>query len=260
MRALILAAGRGSRMGSLTGDRPKCFVELQGRPLIERQIAALRRGGAHEIGVVRGYRAETINFAGLSFFDNLRWSETNMVMSLATAASWLRSWPVIVSYADIFYRSELVRGLVAAPGELVISYDRAWRQLWSRRFADPLADAETFRIDRAGRLLEIGGKTSRVEEIEGQYMGLLKFSPVAWHGVERLLNSLESSTRDRLDMTGLLRRLLEKDVAIDTFATDGQWGEIDNPEDVAVYDEMVRGGELVLEDVPSEVKATAPRA
>ncbi|PYK48280.1 MAG: nucleotidyl transferase, partial [Verrucomicrobia bacterium] len=61
MRALILAAGRGSRMGDLGDDRPKCLIELQGRPLIERQITALRRSGVEEIGVVRGYRAEMID-------------------------------------------------------------------------------------------------------------------------------------------------------------------------------------------------------
>ena len=132
MRAIILAAGRGSRMGPL-GGRPKCLVELAGKPLIERQIAALRRGGVDQIGVVRGYRAETIDFPGLSYFTNERWAETNMVMSLAAAAPWLRSEPVIVSYGDIFYRSELVRSLVHAPGQLVISYDRGWRALWSRR-------------------------------------------------------------------------------------------------------------------------------
>ncbi|MFZ0923968.1 MAG: phosphocholine cytidylyltransferase family protein, partial [Candidatus Acidiferrales bacterium] len=162
MRAIILAAGRGSRMGPLGEGRPKCLVELEGKPLIARQIAALRRGGADEIGVVRGYRAELIDFPGLSFFTNERWAETNMVMSLVAAASWLRLSPVIVSYADIFYRSELVRGLAGAPGPLVISYDRAWRGLWNRRFTNPLADAETFCIDKAGQLLEIGGKTKRV--------------------------------------------------------------------------------------------------
>src|SRR5579862_1491970 len=107
MRAVILAAGRGSRMGNLGGDRPKCLVELGGRPLIERQIASLRRGGVDEIGVVRGYRADMIDLAGLSYFANERWAETNMVMSLVAAAAWLRSGPLIVSYADIFYRSEL---------------------------------------------------------------------------------------------------------------------------------------------------------
>jgi len=249
MRAVILAAGRGSRLGHLGADRPKCLVKLGGTSLIERQITALRRGGVEEIGVVRGYRAEMLDFPGLSFFANLRWAETNMVMSLATAAAWLRSGPVIVSYGDIFYRSELVRGLAAAPGALVITYDRAWRRLWTRRFADPLADAETFRVDAAGQLLEIGGKTTRIEDIEGQYMGLFKFTPSAWSAVEALLGTLDAPIRNRLDVTGLLRRLLAgKVLPISTFPTDGQWGEIDNPEDVALYEAMAREGELFLED------------
>ena len=55
--------------------------------------------------------------------------------------------------------------------------------------------------------------------------------------------------RNRLDVTGLLRRLLAgKQIPISTFGTDGQWGEIDNPEDVALYQNMVRDGELLLED------------
>jgi L-glutamine-phosphate cytidylyltransferase len=258
MRAVILAAGRGSRMGDLGDDRPKCLVKLEGRPLIERQIAALRHAGVNEIGIVRGYRAEMIDFPDISYFTNERWAKTNMVMSLAAAGPWLRSGPVIVSYADIFYRRELVRGLAGAPGQLVISYDRAWRRLWTRRFANPLADAETFRIDATGRLLEIGGKTTRIEDIEGQYMGLLKFTPPAWIAVERLLSTLEVPIRDRLDVTGLLRRLLtEKELPIGTFGTDGQWGEIDNPEDVALYEKMARDGELLLEDVLPATETTA---
>src|ERR1700677_5101455 len=122
MRGLILPAGRGSRMGALGDDRPKCMVELNGRPLLDRQIAALRRGGVNEIGIVRGYRAEILNFPGLSYFDNPRWSQTNMVMSLTAAASWLRAGPVIVSYAYIFYRGEVVRALAQEPGALVISF------------------------------------------------------------------------------------------------------------------------------------------
>jgi choline kinase len=252
MRAIILAAGRGSRMGQLGGDRPKCLVELEGQPLIARQIAALRRGGVDQIGVVRGYRAETIDFPGLRYFSNERWAETNMVMSLAAAAPWLRAGPVIVSYADIFYRGELVRGLAGAPGQLVIAYDRDWRELWTRRFADPLADAETFRIDAAGQLLEIGGKTTRIEDIQGQYMGLFKVTPPAWSAVEELLATLDAAVRDRLDVTGLLRRLLAaREVPIGTFGADGQWGEIDNPEDVALYRNMVRDGELVLDECRS---------
>lgn len=247
MRAIILAAGRGSRMGQLGDERPKCLVEFVGKPLIERQVAALRAGAAQAVGVVRGYRAEMIELPNLTYFHNERWAETNMVMSLATAAEWLNAGPVIISYADIFYRHELVRELAAASGDIVITYDRAWRSLWSRRFVDPLADAETFRADASGRLIEIGNKASSIDEICGQYMGLLKFTPHGWRDVEALLATLDAQTRDRLDMTGLLQRLLRQNVAIETIGTDGQWGEIDNPSDLALYECMTKHGELLLE-------------
>jgi choline kinase len=255
MRAVILAAGRGSRLRHLGSDRPKCLVELLGEPLVARQIAALRRGGMDEIGMIRGYRAEMIDFPGATYFSNERWAETNMVMSLAEASAWLRSGPVIVGYGDIFYRCELVRRLATAPGALVITYDRNWRQLWTRRFADPLADAETFRLDAAGRLLEIGGKTAEIEDIQGQYMGLFKFTPPAWSIVETLLQSLDPAVRDCLDVTGLLRRLLqENQLPITTLATDGQWGEIDCPEDVQLYEQMVKEGSLQIESTLSGVE------
>jgi L-glutamine-phosphate cytidylyltransferase len=247
MRAIILAAGRGSRMGQLGEDRPKCLVDFGDKPLIERQIAALRSGGAQAIGVVRGYRADMIEFPGLTYFHNARWFETNMVMSLAAAAEWLKTGPAIISYADIFYRGELVRQLASAAGDLVVTYDRAWRSLWNRRFVDPLTDAETFEVDGSGRLVEIGNKTKQIEKIKGQYMGLLKFTPLAWRHVESLLAMLDAPTRDRLDMTGLLKRLLGSNVAINTVATDGQWGEIDNPDDLTLYERMVQDGELKLE-------------
>ncbi len=247
MKAIILAAGRGSRMGEAGDERPKCMVSLAGRPLLERQVAALRAGGAEAVGVVRGYRAEMIDLGGITYFHNPRWPETNMVMSLSRAAEWLAADPVVVSYADIFYPGTIVRGLAEAPGDLVISYDRNWRDLWTRRFADPLEDAETFRVDESGRLLEIGGKARSLEEIRGQYMGLLKFTPPAWREIEVLLAELDAQTRDRLDMTGLLRRLLARDFPVGTLATSGQWGEIDNQTDLALYERMVKSGELILE-------------
>src|SRR5437879_5073240 len=158
MHAIILAAGRGSRLGALGDGRPKCLVELSGKPLVERQVAALGRCGVSEIGIVRGYRAHMIQLPGVTYFENPRWSETNMVASLCAAAPWLRDGPVVVSYADIFFRHELVRALVDAQDDLAITYDPDWRTLWTRRFAEPLSDAETFRADASGRLIEIGGK------------------------------------------------------------------------------------------------------
>jgi choline kinase len=247
MRAVILAAGRGSRLGPHTEDRPKCLVELADKPLLSRQIAALRGGGVSTIGIVRGYLANRINIEGVTYFENPRWADTNMVMSLVAAASWLGSDSVVISYADIFYGRDIVRSLAASAGDLVVAYDRGWRSLWTRRFVDPLSDAETFRTDAQGNLIDIGRRTTQIDDIEGQYMGLLKFTPAAWRAVEAVLAGVDAKTRDAMDMTTLLRRLLDSGFPISTVGISGQWGEIDSSDDLELYEKMIRDGDLCLE-------------
>jgi choline kinase len=248
MRAVILAAGRGSRLGPLSEDRPKCLVEFAQQPLIRRQIAALRGGGVTTIGIVRGYLGNMINIEDAVYFENPRWAETNMVMSLAAAKTWLQSDAVVVSYADIFYGRDVVRDVVASSGDLVVAYDRGWRSLWTRRFDDPLSDAETFRTDAGGNLLDIGRRTTQIDEIEGQYMGLLKFMPPAWRAVEAVLAAVDAKTRDAMDMTTLLRALLDSGFPVGTVAIAGKWGEIDSSDDLELYEKMIREGELCLEN------------
>ena len=85
MKAIILAAGRGSRMKDLTDERPKCLVELRGKPLLEWQLEALREAGINEIAIVTGYKRELLVNRGLTEFHNPRWAETQMVSSLACA-------------------------------------------------------------------------------------------------------------------------------------------------------------------------------
>lgn len=224
MRAVILAAGRGSRMGDLTADRPKCLVELAGRPLIAWQIDALTRAGVGEIGIVRGYKGDRLAAYGARRFDNPRWAETNMVVSLIAAEEWLSEAPIIVSYADIVYGPGTVEALVSAqPAPIAVSYDKDWLWLWRRRFADPLSDAESFRM-ADGRIVDIGRRVTNLREIEGQYMGLLRFQPEGWRAVRNLLDSLSTAEIGKLDMTSLLRRLIERGEAISGVAATGRWG------------------------------------
>jgi choline kinase len=248
MRAVILAAGRGSRMGALAEDRPKCLVELAHKPLIQRQIAALRAGGVSTIGIVRGYLGHMIDIQDVTYFENPRWAETNMVLSLVAATTWLQADSVVISYADIFFRSGIVRDLIASAGDLVVAYDRSWRSLWARRFADPLSDAETFRTDARGNLIDIGKRTTQIDDIEGQYMGLLKFTPKAWRTVEAVLAVVDAKTRTAMDMTTLLRALLGSGFPISTVGIAGQWGEIDSATDLELYEKMIKEGDLCLEN------------
>jgi choline kinase len=236
MKAIILAAGRGSRMKNLTDEKPKCLVEVRGRSLLEWQLKALREAGLNDIAIVTGYQRELLAHRGLVELHNPRWATTNMVSSLACAAEWLESEPCVVSYSDIFYDASAVTAMVNCPAKLAITYDANWLELWQKRFGDPLLDAETFRLNKDGSLAEIGNKPKSIEEIEGQYMGLLRFTPIGWGEVVRIRDDLNATVRDRMHMTGTLQKVIEAArVSIAAHPYQGIWGEVDNTADLAIY-------------------------
>ncbi|MDS4013418.1 MAG: phosphocholine cytidylyltransferase family protein [Candidatus Accumulibacter sp.] len=236
MRAIILAAGRGSRMKHLTDERPKCLVVFREKALLDWQLEALRTAGICEIAIVTGYKRELLLDRGLVEFYNPRWAETNMVSSLACAESWLKAEPCIVSYSDIFYTPAAVRSLIECNAKLAVTYDPNWLELWTRRFGDPLLDAETFRLSEKNTLLEIGNRPTSVDEVQGQYMGLLRFTPQGWSEVERIRGDLTQEQRDRMHMTGTLQKVVEgQRLTITALPYRGEWGEIDSIEDMAAY-------------------------
>jgi len=236
-RGVILAAGRGSRLGGLTDARPKCLVPLAGRPLLHWQLDGFRAAGVTDVTVVRGYRKEML--AGdFHTLDNPDWERTNMVATLLRADEILRSGPTLVSYSDIVYRPSHLAALRDTDGDVAICADRRWLELWSLRFVDPLSDAETFR-EEDGALREIGQRTDTLADIQGQYMGLLKFTPRGWGGVRDYLHGIGPEAVARLDMTGLLGRLLGLGTEIRVCPVLGGWVEVDNPEDITLYEDRL---------------------
>ena len=225
MKAIILAAGRGSRMGNLTNEAPKCLLEVYEKPLIEHQIEALTKAGIKEISLVTGYKNELLHPYGTHHFHNAKWAETNMVYSLLCAKEWLEASDCIVSYADIYYESKIVRDLMNCRDDIAIAYDPNWLELWSRRFENPLDDAETFRIDSNDYLIEIGQKPKTVKEIQGQYMGLLKFSSSFFSKIQK------SKFTRQISMTNFLSTIIKNGARIKCIKNNAIWNEFDSASD-----------------------------
>ena len=236
MKAIILAAGRGSRMGDLTARLPKCRTVLHGKELIQWQLDSLRGGGVGEIAIVRGYLAETFDF-NLTYFENKRWAETNMIMSLIAAKDWLDSGTCITSYSDIVYSVDAVNVLKKASGDIVITYDPNWEGLWSMRFEDPLSDAETFKLE-GDKVVEIGNQASSTTDIEGQYMGLVKFTPSGWRYVWDYLSQFNQAEKDSMDMTMLLKGLIASGIKVQAKPINDRWFEVDSCVDLELYSRL----------------------
>ena len=244
MDAVILAAGRGSRLGAMTDALPKGMVEVAGKPILEWQRRALLAGGAGAVTVVTGYCGEVIADHGFDTLVNNDWSRGNMLSSLDCALKRFPG-PLIVSYADILYDSDTVRHLLASDAPLAVAYDRDWLSLWQRRFDDPLSDAETFRIDVNGNITEIGGKTSNVGDIEGQFMGLIKLGIEGRKWVEDLL-AARSDARLGMDTTTMLSTFITEGLLVRGVPTMSGWCEIDDQADFKVAQALVAEGRLTL--------------
>lgn len=240
MKTIILAAGRGSRLGEKTKDRPKCMCVLGGRTLLDRCLSSLEAAGTarSDIGVVTGYRSDMISVPGAAHFHNADWEKTNMFFSLTMAREWLTAEPCIVCYSDIVFSPKAFRTLADSAAPLAITYYTDYWQLWEKRMDNPLEDLETFRIAPDGALLEIGKKPLSPEDIQGQFMGLLRFTPESWAWVEKTIRQPMAKTVEKLDMTTLLQELIQRGYQIQGIPTRDLWLECDSQHDIDTYEQF----------------------
>lgn len=235
-QAVILAAGRGSRMGKATEYLHKCLTTLDGKTLLSWQLGALNKAGINDITVVRGYRSEML-VGDFNTAENPRWAETNMVATLFCASKFEQN--TIISYSDIVYNSNHIKDLIEKEGDIVVTADKDWYSLWSSRFENPFEDAETFQTI-GDALTEIGQKNNELKNIHAQFMGLIKFSPKGWEIANNLFRMLKKDVQDNLDMTSLLSMLINKTVAIKVSFVSGGWCEVDSYEDALLYESLLK--------------------
>lgn len=237
-KAVILAAGRGRRMGKLTADRPKGALEVGGHALIDWQIEALRAAGVKEIAIVTGHGAEALRGRDVTYLHNPDWSRTTQVETLLAAREWIGDEPAFVSYSDILYHPCAPLALLERPGEIIIAYDADHRWLWKKRFGNWLRDSETFRLGPGQVLTEIGGKPTNIEELDGQFMGLMLLTPAGLTQLVRQFLSTDEHARKRLDFTKLISLLVNTGTRVDTAANQLSWIEIDSPKDLMIAGKM----------------------
>jgi choline kinase len=250
-QAIVLAAGRGSRMGSITTSIPKCMVELAGKTLLGRQIDTLRESGVTDIAVVGGYRADALRADGAMVVLNPKHSSTNMVGSLFCAEPLMVAGrDTIVSYGDIVYERRVLQALLNTSGDVAVGVDQGWLNLWQARMPEPLLDAETLRLADGNRIVEIGRRPSSLADVEGQYIGLIKISGTfvevfrdAWHGL-RSRNVDEDKAVDGMFMTSFIQHLIDVGYDVRAALFEGGWLEVDTAADLETYEQLHRSGNL----------------
>jgi choline kinase len=252
VKAIIIGAGRGSRLRHLTEEIPKTLVPVLGRPMLDGILEALAAGGVPRSDVVFicGYKAEVIQAAypDLTYVENRGWEQNNILLSLLCAREHLAGG-FVSTYADIVYRPQIVADLVRSPHDIALACDTDWRRRYVGRSQHPETDAEKLRAE-GDRVVQISRRIPS-EDATGEFIGVMKASAA---GASALLAGFDAAqaafagrefregrTFERAYLIDLLQHMLEGGAAMHKVDTHGGYMEIDTLEDASLAERWWRG-------------------
>ena len=254
MKAIILAAGQGTRLKKYTENLPKGMLEFDGKTIIERQIETYHKCGITDIVVVRGFAADKISYPNIKYYTNEKYSETNMVESLLTAKEEFDE-DTIVSYSDILFEETMLKTMMSNQDDYAVAVDDNWKVYWNKRYGKVDFDTESLAVDSDDNITELGLENPPLEKIDARYIGLLKFSK---KGLENIIATMEDAYRNYEDkpwqqsgktvrkayMTDLLNALIENGNHVKAVHFCNGWIEFDTNEDYENAIEWVHDGTI----------------
>lgn len=253
MKALILSAGRGTRLNKYVKDCPKGMLEFNEKTIIKRQVDNFRKCGIEDIIVIRGYKAETINYDRLKYYTNEHFATTNMVESMFCAEQEF-SDDLIISYADIVYEQQVLKGLIKNTADISIAVDMDWKNYWKIRYGQVNFDTESLTLNEEGNIVELGNDQVSVDKIDARYVGLLKFSREA---IKRCIGFYHSKKMqysgkpwmggrifEQAYMTDFIQALIDSGEKVSSHKIHGGWIEFDTNEDYELLSLMLQKNTL----------------
>lgn len=255
MKAIILAAGQGTRLKKYTEDLPKGMLSFLGQTIIERQINLYRKCGIDAIVIVKGYAAEKISYEGVKYYINNAYADTNMVESLMTARTEFDD-DVIISYSDVLFEEAMLRDMMKSDAEYAVAVDDNWKKYWEKRYGRIDFDTESLSIDENNNIIELGAENPKLENISARYVGLLKFSK---GGLQKIVSIMEDAYEHFAEgqpwqqsgkpvrkayMTDLIQAVIETGQEVKAERFQNGWIEFDTNEDYEKACEWVKSGEI----------------
>jgi len=255
LNAIILAAGKGERLLPLTQNTPKCLVELFGKKLLKSQIETFHQCGIYDISVVTGYCNEKISYSDVNYFYNKSYGSTNMIETLFCAEEKLLN-STIISYGDIIFEKQVLEKLIISDDDISVVIDKSWERYWKIRFDNPLDDAETLVLDDQNYILDIGQKTNNLEQIQSQYIGLMKFQNHASDFIKDFYDKMKNNAKlgrnplnakipfEKSYMTDFLQGLINEKCRIKAIPINNGWLELDSINDYKIYQKKIQDGSI----------------
>ena len=252
--AIIAAAGFEKQLLPLIEDKPKCLLDIKGKTILERQVAALNDCDIKEIALVRGYRKEAITLPNIRYYDNDRYEETGELFSLFCAEPELKGRCLIL-YGDIIFDVAILEKLLKSPADISLVVDLAWYDLHRHGAPAPSVNPDLVTLqtppgktylsryvipDEEQRVLKIGQQLPP-DQAHGEFIGLAMFSKKGMGAFTAAYRKASEAYRSKgfheagsflkASFTDLIQELIDTGHAVSCVPIFKGWMEVDSFEE-----------------------------
>ncbi len=254
MKAIILVAGKGTRLGKYTKDMPKCMLKFNDKTLLQTQIDTLRSCGIKKIIVVKGYMQYKIKIKGVKYYVNEDYENTNMVETLMCTEKEMND-EILVCYGDILYEKKVIRKILKDKSDIGVVVDSDYWDYWTARLDEPEKDTESM-IIKNQKITKLGTPTSKKDDIKFRYVGLIKFSKKGVDILKKVYHEnrkkyfdkdvqwMNSKSFKKAYMTCMLNAIIKAGYIVNPIIIQHGWLEFDTNEDYEKYNLWLKEGAL----------------
>lgn len=251
MKAIIIAAGMGSRLEHMTQDTPKCLLPVNGKSILQHQLDAYRAHDIDDIHIIKGYKQEKIDLPDITYYLNESYKTNNILLSLMHAESAMDD-AFMSSYSDIVFHQDVVGELKNSDGDISVIVDTGWKSQYEGRTHHPVSEAEKVIWDDEGHVLEIGKIIDHPDNAQAEFIGLMKCSKKGAAMFTEYYNRVAPEYSGKPFMrapefrksylTDLLQYMINDGVKIQRVCIERGWHEIDTIQDIKRVRSTLTGG------------------
>ena len=239
-KALIVAAGLGSRLKKHTENLPKCMLDFGGKTLLQRQLDSYKKCGIKDISLIRGYKKEKIKYKGIKYFENTDYKNNNILNSIFYGEKVING-NIIISYSDILFDQSVVQRTLESNHDISVVVDIDWRGYYVGRKDHPISEAENVIFNSNNEVVKIGKINAGDQEVHGEFIGMIKLSNRGTEIFKEHFNRLKkiywnkpfqrAKTFQTAYLTDLIQELVDIGIKVHCVIIESGWKEIDTVED-----------------------------
>jgi choline kinase len=240
MKAIVIAAGMGNRLNPLTNDKPKCLLPINGKPLLEYQIEALRGAGIGRIALIKGYKEEMIDLPNIVYYINSDYRNNNILHSLFYAEEEMGD-EFVAAYSDILYEQYVIERLLGSKEDISIVVDIDWEGYYDGRTDHPIEEAENVIFDADNKVVKIGKILPDKKAVHGEFAGIMKCTKEGARIFRQHFNRLKceysgkpfqrAAVFEKAYLTDIFQDMADCGVKIHCVIIEKGWMELDTVQD-----------------------------